>query len=144
MSLIVCPECGEKISDKADICVHCGYPIKSLKNICVINGKECDLSFILDDEYSIIFKVRDFIQLTNCEIGKSRELVEKIICDGSIPKSLYIPIEREQAKPKCPTCGSTNIKKISGTKKAASIIGFGILSSNLGKTYECLNCKYKW
>lgn len=30
--------------------------------------------------------------------------------------------------PKCPSCGSTNIRKISGTKRAASIIGFGILS----------------
>lgn len=46
--------------------------------------------------------------------------------------------------PKCPTCGSTKIRKISGTKRAASILGFGILSNNIGKTYECLNCKYKW
>lgn len=46
--------------------------------------------------------------------------------------------------PKCPTCGSTNIRKISGTKKAVSIIGLGILSNNIGKTFECVNCKYKW
>lgn len=51
---------------------------------------------------------------------------------------------KQQNVPKCPTCGSTNIKKISGTKKTASIIGFGILSNNIGKTFECLNCKYKW
>lgn len=28
MALIECPECGKKISDKADICIGCGFPIK--------------------------------------------------------------------------------------------------------------------
>lgn len=28
MALINCPECGKKISDKADACIHCGYPIQ--------------------------------------------------------------------------------------------------------------------
>ena len=45
---------------------------------------------------------------------------------------------------KCPNCQSTYIKKIGTGKRVASIIGFGILSSNIGKTYECLDCKYKW
>ncbi|MBR6664525.1 MAG: hypothetical protein IKL22_02270 [Lachnospiraceae bacterium] len=27
MSLIICPECSGKVSDKADVCVHCGYPL---------------------------------------------------------------------------------------------------------------------
>lgn len=27
MALITCPECGKKISDKADACIHCGYPL---------------------------------------------------------------------------------------------------------------------
>lgn len=29
MALIICPECGGKVSDKAPACVHCGYPIGS-------------------------------------------------------------------------------------------------------------------
>ena len=28
MSLIQCPECGERISDLAHVCIHCGYPIQ--------------------------------------------------------------------------------------------------------------------
>lgn len=28
MALIVCPECGKEVSDKANICIHCGYPIQ--------------------------------------------------------------------------------------------------------------------
>lgn len=50
----------------------------------------------------------------------------------------------EAAKPKCPTCGSTNVKRISGGERAASIIGFGIFSKKIGKSYKCLNCKYTW
>lgn len=33
MALITCPECGKKISDKAEACIGCGYPIsKNNKN----------------------------------------------------------------------------------------------------------------
>ena len=41
----------------------------------------------------------------------------------------------------CPYCNSTNVNKISGTKKAISIIGFGILSNKIGKQWHCNNCK---
>ena len=51
---------------------------------------------------------------------------------------------KESNKPKCPTCGSTNVKKISTGKKAIGFATVGIFSSNFGKTYECLHCKHKW
>lgn len=28
MALIKCPECGGKVSDRAENCIHCGYPIR--------------------------------------------------------------------------------------------------------------------
>lgn len=31
MALIKCPECGGKVSDKADACIHCGYPLRQKK-----------------------------------------------------------------------------------------------------------------
>lgn len=46
--------------------------------------------------------------------------------------------------PKCPTCGSTNIQKISGTKRWLSTGLFGLASSDVGKTMVCKNCGYKW
>ena len=52
--------------------------------------------------------------------------------------------EQETNVPKCPTCGSTNVNKISGAKKAAGFITVGVFSSNFGKTMECKNCGYKW
>jgi len=46
--------------------------------------------------------------------------------------------------PKCPTCSSTNIQKISLTKKAVGGAMFGIFSNSVRKTFECNNCSYKW
>lgn len=51
---------------------------------------------------------------------------------------------KEANKPKCPTCGSTNIKPISTTKKATGFFLAGIFSSSFGKTMECKNCGYKF
>ncbi len=43
-----------------------------------------------------------------------------------------------------PTCGSPNIKPITSTERAASLIGLGIFSKKINKTYKCLNCKHTW
>ena len=51
---------------------------------------------------------------------------------------------QQQNIPKCPTCGSTNICKISTSKKALGFVTVGIFSSNFGKTMECKQCGYKW
>jgi DNA helicase-4 len=32
MSLLICPECGKEISDKAEACPHCGLPAKHFTN----------------------------------------------------------------------------------------------------------------
>lgn len=47
-------------------------------------------------------------------------------------------------KPKCPTCGSTNIKKMGGIERGASIAAFGIFSKKINKTFKCSNCGYTW
>ena len=52
--------------------------------------------------------------------------------------------ETQQNIPKCPTCQSTNIEKISDVKKAAGFLTVGVFSKNFGKTYHCKNCDYRW
>ena len=47
-------------------------------------------------------------------------------------------------RPKCPNCHSTNIKAITGTERAMSIMGLGIFSKKINKSFKCLNCKYTW
>lgn len=56
----------------------------------------------------------------------------------------YIPETPAKNIPKCPTCSSTNIKKVSGASKAASVVMFGLLSQKVKKTFHCNNCGYEW
>lgn len=47
--------------------------------------------------------------------------------------------------PKCPICGSSNIKKISMTNKAVSALTFGVLAAgHVSKTYKCEVCGSKF
>lgn len=56
----------------------------------------------------------------------------------NMPKQVYSKTCNEL--PKCPYCNSTNIKKLSFTKKTISIGGLGILSNKIGKQWHCSNC----
>lgn len=47
-------------------------------------------------------------------------------------------------RPKCPTCGSTNIEKISVGKKLGGGFLFGIFSSDVRNTMHCRDCGAKW
>ena len=50
----------------------------------------------------------------------------------------------EDNKVHCPTCGSTNIRKMGGVERGASIWAFGIFSKKINKTFKCGNCGYTW
>lgn len=148
--LIQCPECGKEISDKSDKCIHCGYPLQDKsKNICIVNGKEYDLSFLLDDSTEYKDKLIMFVQLTGCYVlADDEDNVDKIIETKIIPPFLNIitveEYKRQHAKPHCPYCNSTNIKKISGTERVASIAALGIFSKKINKSFKCKNCGATW
>lgn len=144
MSLIHCPECGKEVSDKSDKCIHCGYPINN-NNICKLNGADYDLSFLLDESYSILYKVRDLVQISKSDIVHVKPVVEKIIQEKEIPSVINLPLKQNiDNTPKCPTCNSTDIKKISTTSKVTNIAMFGLLGNKRKKTFHCNNCGYEW
>lgn len=57
------------------------------------------------------------------------------------PIPVYNP---NQNKPKCPTCGSTNIRKISTGSKVFGAAMFGLFSKTARSQFECKHCGYKW
>lgn len=80
-----------------------------------------------------------------------QELKEKDIIEYELKMSQFrSQVEQknkareEVNRPKCPTCGSTNIEKISAGKKIKGSMLFGIFSSDVRKTMHCKNCGYKW
>ncbi len=46
--------------------------------------------------------------------------------------------------PKCPTCGSENLSRISGIGTISIFGNFGITNGDAGKTFKCNNCGYRW
>ena len=46
--------------------------------------------------------------------------------------------------PKCPTCGSTDVKQLTVKDRAASIGFWGIFSNKINKSFKCNNCGHTW
>jgi predicted RNA-binding Zn-ribbon protein involved in translation (DUF1610 family) len=47
--------------------------------------------------------------------------------------------------PTCPTCGSTNVEKISTSSKVGAAVLVGIFAlGKISKTFKCNNCGYQW
>ena len=143
MALIKCPECGKEISDKSDKCIYCGYP---LKKYTIINNKEYDLSGELNLVLNgnIIGAIKSVREKTGLGLADGKYIVDYMNNQKECPSILNFEQKKETNVPHCPTCGSTNIKPITGTERAASIIGLGIFSKKINKTYKCLNCKSTW
>lgn len=150
----ICPKCGKiENSDVIDIpCPMCSTPmilmpfyvLEAEKKI--IREPEFDIIYYLLDKSLSLDKPEDVGYLTGTNIdvdsfNKTKNYIEKKSQNNNTLTSNTISA---QNTPKCPTCGSTNIKHISAGKRWLTTGLFGLASSNVGKTYECLNCKYKW
>lgn len=75
------------------------------------------------------------------ELGKfQKELVEKYYAENPDKRP------KPQPKPKCPTCGTENIRKISDAERGANAFMFGLMGNKRKCQFECINpnCKYKW
>ena len=46
--------------------------------------------------------------------------------------------------PKCPTCGSSNIRKISTGERMVSVGMLGLFSKKISKSFKCNSCGYTW
>ncbi len=88
MALIKCPECGEKISDKAPICVHCGYPLaRELKKAEEASFEASNGSFAM-----IICNIgpnrtqvmKDIRKYTSIEVQEVKELLDNVILGETV------------------------------------------------------------
>ena len=120
MSMITCPNCGEHISDTSRKCKYCGF--------------DGIASYLLKAD-----REKDFAR-------RQQEIEDRMEYDFDAvhsPSRSYTNPE-PVCVPKCPTCGSTNVQKISGAKRWLTTGLFGLASGDLGKSMRCKNCGYKW
>ncbi len=163
--LINCPECGKEVSDQAPHCIHCGYPITE-ENLSNSNDKlkttkvqskygvsEIDNQNEEDDFYnSFDFSSKCWL-CGNCswEYNKKEGLITCKICQaiGAENEKVHrrYPIDHPSVSscvPKCPTCGSTKIKRISASSKVGNAMLFGLFGNKRKKQFHCDDCKYEW
>ena len=114
------------------------------------NDKENDVIIYLQN----YFKCTEDIAIETLTLYKEtiytghKEVVEKNIASLTPEQIAHNnAVARELLnKPTCPICQSTNIKKISFTKRAVKTALFGVVGAvdNAGKTYKCSNCGSKF
>lgn len=139
MALIKCPECGKEVSDKAEECIHCGYPIAADKLPDYDPTMQCPLCHYTQWMYS---RVTGKVTCQHCGITIAEN--EYIARKYKEAHQSDEPTWSKPSGPRCPTCGSASIEKISATSKVTGGLLFGLFSSNVRKTFRCKNCGYKW
>lgn len=171
MSLIKCFECNSNISEYAEKCPTCGCPISVIKDKKDINNyliifndgetinligiedkiseKELNspkLWAILENDYNADIAtcstIDSMFEFNNYEFPSNYQELYDAMCNHNQTR-----IKTTTAnKPKCPTCGSYSISKITVTKKATKTFLFGFFGAIdvAGKTWKCNNCGSKW
>lgn len=145
--LCYCDKCGnicEAFKDELeDGCFCCGNsPLKPIPRVYIDNsrwrngdGKEAFIEEIVKKSPNLdktLFEHRDeIIQRKNDEMKASIAVGKAIL-------------EEKSRVPKCPTCGSLNVEKISTGKKIFGGAMFGLFSSDVRNTMHCKNCGAKW
>lgn len=167
MSLLKCPECNNNVSEYAEKCQVCGCPIEIIKRVYNKNSIKYVVKMKPYPNSNKIKIVSRIMEITSLKVAQAKDIVDncKIIKSNiSLQEAEYIKKEVEalggqveitpytkvqdtqinMSLPKCPTCHSTNIKKIGTGERVASVVGLGILSKKINKTWKCCNCGYTW
>lgn len=154
MALINCPECGNEVSDKAEVCIRCGYP---LREVSKVNEEEK-----LDD--GTVFCYEKGIQnfCLRCRCGGTFKYMNTLYKRTDLPNgdidytggaSIMCPKcghsyhtitfnkkydTGSATEVCCPICKSTQIQMVQ--RKWTPIMG--LLTNKVDRV--CMNCKHKF
>lgn len=147
----ICPNCNIKISE---------LPIENIDKYNCFKGLNIfSTDWIESRELFISEYVSQFpefkTELYKKELNRLKKSAERYFQYEEEQKEKYMAkINKEEQKildnqnciPKCPICGSANIKKITMSTRAVKTAVFGVVGAvdDAGKTYKCENCGSKF
>lgn len=144
-----CPKCKQNFSDSFEECVYCNAPL--VNGLIEIDDVSTPEPHTMSDS-EILEKYKDYRNNIESQIG--HELSDVEFLNGlkeAHRDSLVLKAEKYNSSstdkvniPKCPTCQSTDIKKISTASKAGSVFMWGLLSQKVRRQWHCNNCGYEW
>ena len=151
--LMYCKKCGRMVQ-RAKICDICGsvtYQVPTqylMKDVDFLIDSKLEDQFIEEcvksspefDEY--LFNNRDRIKAQKSAEYERDMAIGDAIRQGADVKTAFR--NGGHNMPKCPTCGSLNVRHISGGERVTSVGFFGIFSKKINKTFKCGNCGYTW
>lgn len=168
MALIKCPECGKDFSDSANACPNCGYRLDpKTRQISIItrNWDAYNTNFVCASsnqqaKYYIDTLAND-LYLHSPQNQVEYAIISNAVsaCMESLSRSYYDTPEKLQyvlsyidtklnetlnSLPRCLTCGSYEVKRISELSKGIGFSLWGMASSKVGKSYQCSTCGYTW
>ena len=125
----ICPKCEGRYFDDMHYCSEC------------FGGGVIELS--TEEEYKsktgkgfeTLNKINLEREIKDKEYEKKHPIRQRHFQSYSKPKTV------EDNIPKCPICGSTNLKKLDALDRGFSVFMLGLGSNKIGKTYQCKNCK---
>ena len=143
-TIMVCPHCGRLSWLPNVVCVHCSCLMTNYRRWIAADdaGKAKILSEINQPkEYKPMYGP-----------GNHPERIEEAEkTDAKIRR--YLEKEKEQAEieaakpkytPRCPTCHSPNIHKVSTTAKLFDAAVWGLLARKPRVQFHCDDCGYEW
>lgn len=144
-NLIRCPVCCSEVHGVTKQCFYdpnhpLGFELKHDYSYYMkkANERKCDTFYLiyLEVKENPLFDQAEFDNMMNSYSTKKVPIYPEI--QEKLDKA------RQKHIPKCPTCQSTNIKKISSVSKAVHGFAFGLFSKTAKSQFECNDCHYKW
>lgn len=149
----VCPKCGS-FSTATDVvatiqCDFCGTPMFQTSESTTITISNTSWPKTEDEIDSYIYSLLekcDKVEEYDIEAHRiyKQKLRERVMARRKQQSNQQSATPQSTNQPHCPTCGSTDIIKISAAKKAVGAGLFGLFSKTAKSQFECKNCGYKW
>lgn len=143
--LSYCPKCGRILYDmlsmqyKCDVCDSVAYEVPN-KYIDNFRWRDGDGKHALIEEL-----VKTSPEFDQYLFDHRDEILSNKFAKFNAAMSHGKSITEEKSRvPKCPTCQSTNIRKMSGLETGTSVAVFGLFSRKINKTFKCNHCGYTW
>jgi hypothetical protein len=146
-----CPTCKHNFSNQFDECVYCGAELKvgTIETEDFVTEKQI---YEMSDA-EILKKYTDYRERIEDQIGRKMTDYEFLVgIRQARQDSLNIKANNYSKKleevqiniPKCPTCQSVDVKKISVISKTGSVALWGVFSQKVKKQWHCNNCGSEW
>lgn len=140
------------MSTKLSVCPFCGETLKNSdwSRRDMYAREEWELNWIKDDIDNRFVKNNPLIDQAayQSRIQQENEQQKAAIKWAEIERQSEQAAARRAAEqanaPRCPTCGSTDLKKIDALDRAISVSFLGLASGKIGKSFKCNHCGYMW